>query len=97
MRRQIDEAFRVQGLPPPANSVESVSILTNRSLVLLADYLVVWPVELARFEAAQGLVAALDVPLPTTHRPIGLSTRAGARLSPAAETLIAALRREAAG
>lgn len=96
MRRQIDEAFRVQGLPPPANSVESVSILTNRSLVLLADYLVVWPVELARFEAAQGLVAALDVPLPTTHRPIGLSTRAGARLSPAAETLIAALRREAA-
>ena len=97
MRRQIDEAFRVQGLPPPANSVESVSILTNRSLVLLADYLVVWPVELARFEAAQGLVAALDVLLPTTHRPIGLSTRAGARLSPAAETLIAALRREAAG
>lgn len=97
MRRQIDEAFRVQGLPPPANSVESVSILTNRSLVLLADYLVVWPVELARFETAQGLVAALDVPLPTTHRPIGISTRAGARLSPAAETLIAALRREAAG
>ncbi len=93
MRRQIDEAFRADGLPPPANSVESVSILTNRSLVLLADYLVVWPVQLARFEAGQGLVAALDVPLPATARPIGISTRRGARLSPAAETLIAALRR----
>lgn len=96
MRRQIDEAFRAEGLPPPANSVESVSILTNRSLVLLADYLVIWPVQLARFEAAQGRVAALDVALPATHRPIGISTRRGARLSPAAETLIAALREAAA-
>ena len=92
MRRQIDECFRAEGLPPPANSVESVSILTNRSLVVLADYLVVWPVQLARFESAQGLVTALDVPLPATARPIGISTRRGARLSPAAETLIAALR-----
>lgn len=97
MRRQIDEAFRVEGLPPPANSVESVSILTNRSLVLLADYLVIWPVQLARFEAAQGLVAALDLPLPATQRPIGISTRRGGRLSPAAETLISALRTEAKG
>lgn len=92
MRRQIDECFRAEGLPPPANSVESVSILTNRSLVLLADYLVVWPVQLARFESAQGLVTVLDVPLPATARAIGISTRRGARLSPAAETLIAALR-----
>jgi DNA-binding transcriptional LysR family regulator len=95
MRRQIDECFRAEGLPPPANSVESVSILTNRSLVLLADYLVVWPVQLARFEAAQGLVVALDVPLPATARPIGISTRRATRLSPAAETLIAALRQSA--
>ena len=97
LRRQIDEVFRAEGLPPPANSVESVSILTNRSLVLLADYLVVWPVQLARFEAAQGLVAALDMRLPATERPIGISTRRGARLSPAAETLIAALRDAAKG
>jgi DNA-binding transcriptional LysR family regulator len=62
---------------------------------LLADYLVVWPVQLARFEAAQGLVVALDVPLPATARPIGISTRRATRLSPAAETLIAALRQSA--
>lgn len=92
LRRQIDEGFRQQGLRAPANIVESVSILTNRALVLLSDYLAVWPVQLARFEADLGLVQALDIPLPTTHRPIGISTRRDARLSPAAETLITALR-----
>lgn len=92
LRRQIDEGFRQQGLRAPANIVESVSILTNRALVLRSDYLAVWPVQLARFEADLGLVQALDIPLPTTHRPIGISTRRDARLSPAAETLITALR-----
>lgn len=92
LRRQIDEGFRQEGLRAPANIVESVSILTNRALVLRSDYLAVWPVQLARFEADLGLVQALDIPLPTTHRPIGISTRRDARLSPAAETLITALR-----
>jgi DNA-binding transcriptional LysR family regulator len=52
-------------------------------------------VQLARFEADLGLVQALDIPLPTTRRPIGISTRRDARLSPAAATLIAALRQAA--
>ncbi|MDP3378734.1 MAG: LysR substrate-binding domain-containing protein, partial [Brevundimonas sp.] len=95
LRRQIDEGFRQMGLRAPTNSVESVSILTNRALVLRADYLAVWPVQLARFEADLGLVRALDIPLPTTQMPIGISTRRDARLSPAAETLIAALRQAA--
>ena len=95
LRRQIDEGFRQEGLPAPANVVESVSLLTNRALVLRADYLAVWPVQLAQFETELGLVQALDIPLPTTHRPIGISTRRAGRLSPAAETLIAALRQSA--
>lgn len=95
LRRQIDEGFRQGGLRPPVNIVESVSILTNRALVLRADYLAVWPVQLAQFEAELGLVAALDITLPTTRRPIGISTRRDARLSPAAETLIKALRHSA--
>lgn len=92
LRRQIDEGFRQMGLRAPANIVESVSILTNRALVLRDNYLAVWPVQLARLESDLGLVAALDIPLPTTHRPIGISTRRDARLSPAADILISALR-----
>lgn len=93
MRRQIDEAFRIEGVAQPGNCVESVSILTNRALVLRADHLAVWPVQLVRFEADLGLVAPLPIDLPTTRRPIGISTLRAARLSPAADTLIAELRR----
>lgn len=93
MRRQIDEAFRLEGVPAPANCVESVSILTNRALVLRADHLAVWPVQLVQFEQELGHVVPLPIDLPTTRRPIGVSTLRNARLSPAAETLIAALRR----
>ncbi|MCV2866336.1 LysR family transcriptional regulator [Defluviimonas sp. WL0075] len=96
LRRQIDEAFRQAGLRAPINIVESVSLLTNRALVLRANYLAVWPVQLAQTERDLGLVQILDIDLPTTRRPIGISTRRDARLSPAAETLIKALRHEAA-
>lgn len=97
LRRQIDEAFRIENAPAPTNCVESVSFLTNRALVLGADHLAVWPVQLARFEIDRGQVAALPIDLPTMRQPIGICTLRATRLSPAAETLIAALRRQAAG
>ncbi|MFZ1468621.1 MAG: LysR substrate-binding domain-containing protein [Paracoccaceae bacterium] len=91
LRRQIEEAFRAENLPPPTYGVESVSVLANRALVLQTDYLAVWPVQLARAESDRGLVQILPVALPTTARPIGISTRRTGRLSPAAALLIAAL------
>lgn len=97
LRRQIDEAFRIENAPAPANCVESVSFLTNRALVLRADHLAVWPVQLARFEMGLGHVAALPIDLPTMRQPIGICTLRATRLSPAAETLIAALRHQTAG
>lgn len=92
LRRQIDEAFRREGLEPPNCGVESVSLLANRALLLSADYLAVWPVQLAQAQASTGLIAVLPIDLPTTARPIGVSVRAEGRLSPAADVLIDALR-----
>lgn len=92
LRRQIDEAFRIENAPAPANCVESVSFLTNRALVLRADHLAVWPVQLVRFEEGLGHIRALPIDLPTMRQPIGICTLRATRLSPAAETLIAALR-----
>ena len=92
LRRQIDEAFRIENAPAPTSCVESVSILTNRALVLMADHLAVWPVQLVAFEAGLGHIAALPIELPTMRQPIGILTLRAARLSPAAETLIAALK-----
>jgi len=96
LRRQIDKAFRDENLESPAHSVETVSFLTTRRLLQLTDYLAVWPVQLARLEAVEGTITALDLPLKTTIRPIGLSTRSDDLMSPAASRLVAALREVAA-
>jgi DNA-binding transcriptional LysR family regulator len=96
LRRQIDIAFRQEGLEPPPHAVESVSLLTNRGLLIDADYLGVFPAQVARREAASGLLAILPVTLQATARPIGITTRANARLSPAAELLVDMLRSVAA-
>lgn len=92
LRRQIDKAFRDEGLEPPAHNVETVSFLTSRRLLQLTDYLAVWPVQLARLEIEAGVIAALPVPLQTTMRPIGISTRSDDMMSPAATRLVTCLR-----
>jgi DNA-binding transcriptional LysR family regulator len=92
LRRQIDKAFRDETLEPPNHSVETVSFLTTRRLLQLTDYLAVWPVQLVRLEIRDGSIVALQVPLPTTTRPVGISTRADDLMSPAASRLVACLR-----
>ena len=95
LRRQIDKAFRDEGLEPPGHSVETVSFLTSRWLLRQTDYLAVWPVQLAELEIMDGSIAALDIPLPTVRRPIGITTRAADVMSPAAARLVESLRRAA--
>lgn len=95
LRRQIDKAFRDENLEPPAHSVETVSFLTTRRLLRQADYLAVWPVQLAELEVQDGAIVALQIPLPTARRPIGISTRAADVISPAAARLVESLRQAA--
>jgi DNA-binding transcriptional LysR family regulator len=95
LRRQIDIAFREEGLEPPVHAVDSVSLLTNRALLVDADYLGVFPAQVARREAAAGAITILPVTLRATAIPIGITTRTNARLSPAAELLAETLRRTA--
>ena len=88
LRRQIDKAFRDENLEPPAQSVETVSFLTSRRLLQLTDFLAVWPSQLVRQELSARTIVVFDVPLPTTIRPIGISTRSDDLILPAASLLI---------
>jgi DNA-binding transcriptional LysR family regulator len=92
LRRQFDKAFRDEGLEPPMHWVETVSFLTSRQLLQLTNSLAVWPVQLARQEISDGSIVALPVPLPTTARPVGISTRAEDLMLPAATCLVTCLR-----
>lgn len=95
LRRQIDRSFYDQGLVPPRHAVESVSFLTNRALVFDADYLSVWPWQVAHSELQTGRITILPVPLKATLGAVGITTRLDARLSPAAKVLILTIKKVA--
>lgn len=92
LRRQIETAFREQNAPPPRRAVNSVSQLIARRLVLDHDYLAVWPWLVARRDVQDNNVAILPFQLLATRGPVGVSTRAEDRLSPASQVLVQALR-----
>ncbi|WP_167383534.1 LysR substrate-binding domain-containing protein [Bordetella genomosp. 12] len=91
LRRQIDSAFEAAELEPPVPHVESMSFLSNRTLLLAADFITIWPHHLADVEAGSGLVVALPIELPDTERPIGVWWRAESGLSPSAGLIVQAL------
>jgi DNA-binding transcriptional LysR family regulator len=91
-RHRIDAAFRQAGVEPPARLVESVSILTNATLLQETDMLGVLPVNVARHYAARGALEILRVALPPPSGPVGTITRAGAIANPLLEQLLQALR-----
>ena len=91
LRRQIDKAFQDENFDPPLPAVESVSLLLNRTLLLLTDYLSVWPWQVACRDASLGQVGILPIVLPSTAGPIGITTRLDSRLSPAAEAFVETL------
>ena len=92
LRRQLEKAFFDAGLDPPRCVVQSISHLTNRHLICESDLIGAWPRGVAADDLAQGHLVSLPVPLNGAPWPVGVSTRKLARLSPAAEALLSALR-----
>jgi DNA-binding transcriptional LysR family regulator len=92
LRRQVDQAFHDAGLDAPRPGVQSLSLLTNRALLLATDMIAVWPRQVALDDVRRGVLAILPVALPPTAGPIGIARRRGAILSPAAAALCDALR-----
>jgi DNA-binding transcriptional LysR family regulator len=92
LRLQIDRTFREEGVPPPAQSVESVSPLINKGLLLQADYICVMPAQVARIEEASGQLAILPVQLGATSGFLGITTLPESNRSATADLFIQALR-----
>jgi DNA-binding transcriptional LysR family regulator len=91
-RHRLDAAFRQGGVEPPANLVESMSILTNATLLQESDMLGVMPLNIARHYARAGALAVLRVPLPLPSGPVGIIRRADHAPVPALDDLVATLR-----
>lgn len=92
LRQRLDALFLSNAGRRPADLVESVSVLTNLTLLRESDALGVLPAETARHYAKLGLLAELPVSLKGILGPVALVTRRNHARSPAAESFLALLR-----
>jgi DNA-binding transcriptional LysR family regulator len=95
LRQQLDLLFVSVTGRTPQNPIESVSILTNQTLMQEAPLLCTLSVAAAERYASQRLVAILPVPLKGLLGPVALVTREASQPSPAVDALIAAIRKAA--
>ena len=95
LRREIEDAFHRENLNVPVNSIESTSILTNRTLLKESDMLTAMPLQVVKSYEEIGLLRRLPLKLMTEPGAIGITLRAQRQLPPAALYLLEALRLEA--
>ena len=95
LRRQIDQFFVSQNQYVPPTVLESVSYLTNRSLLRMRDLVGLMPEHVATHDIDNGLLVAVDWVVPFGKGPVGASYRGPDSLSPAAAEFLKALRQAA--
>ena len=76
-RTLFDEAFTTRGLPLPERLLEIGTLGVIRGLLMRGDQLTMLSRHQVQFEEEVGKLAVLDIDLPETERPIGVSTRIG--------------------
>lgn len=92
-RRALDDLFVEAGLAPPRVTVETTSAVLMKSAVMQSDFLTFMPRELIFWEERAGLLSALKLAASSWHRSVGITLRARAGISPAAQALIGSLQK----
>ena len=86
-RLLVRQLLAKRGLQEPDHIVETRSFVIQRGLVMDSDSVTMLSRHQVQREVQAGMLAALNIDLPGTERPIGLTTRAQDVLSPAARAL----------
>ncbi len=95
LRRQLDQFFLKQDHYLPPIALESVSYLTNRSLMQSQDFIGVMPAHVAMQDLSVGILERIDLELPFAKGPVGVTYRKQGPLSPAGMAMLDALREAA--
>lgn len=93
-RKALDDLFLDAGFKPPDADVETTSAVLMKSVVMQSDALTFLPRELIHWEEKAGQLVPLDVEAPAWQRQVGITARRRGSLTPAARTLLAALKAE---
>ncbi|KAF1050214.1 LysR substrate-binding domain-containing protein [Xylophilus sp.] len=97
LRHRFELMFQRASLAPPTDVVETSALLFLTRMLEHGDMLAVLTVEVARYYASHGMLAALPLELPCHMDDFGIITRTDRLLSPAAERMVEALRSAAHG
>lgn len=92
LRRQVEREFFDRGFPSLSCTVESVSFLANRALLLETDLIGVFPLHVVQREIENGELTSIGCELNITKSPVGVSYRREEGLSPAATAFLGELR-----
>jgi|SRR5437762_1465 len=96
MREEVTAVLARIGIRPPADLIETVSVVATLALLQASNAVSVLPVDLADHYAEHGQLTRLSLRLPASGSTTELITRRDRRLAPAAQDFVAALRRGAA-
>jgi LysR family transcriptional regulator of gallate degradation len=97
LRQSLADFFAAHGEAPPVPAVETGDLALVRGLLLQGPMLTVLSTHQMRYEVDARQLAMLRLPMEGLQRHIGVTTRAGARLSAAALALLAEIRAAAPG
>jgi len=90
-RATLERCLHEQGLRPPADLTESLSIVTNIGLLQGSDAVMFMPLTAARHYARLGLLGLLNVPPIGSFGQVGYSVKADYTLPPATQLFIRCL------
>lgn len=95
LRQRFDQLFHNAGLEPPGDIVDTSEIVLITSMLQMSDALNVMSEDVARRYQELGLLAILPLELDCRMDPFGIIRRRDSVMSPGAELLLQAIRREA--
>ena len=96
IRQSAESLLAAHGFAVPEDRVETLSVSFARALARASDMVWFAPIGAVEIDLAAGLLARVPVPTAGTEEPIGLTLRADTAPGPALQTLIGAIRAEAA-
>ena len=91
-RQLFDKLLESRRLEAPVSTVETSSLSTVRGLLMESDRVALLSEHQIYYEKKHGLLTALQLELPDTYRPIGVTMRAHTPPSPAADLFLRCLR-----
>lgn len=95
LRQEINTAFHELDLALPTNVIESISLLTNRTLLRETDSIATMPYQIFKSYEELNLVCEISVNLKAHDGPVGITTSANRESTPAAKYMIELLEERA--